>query len=482
MNQWAQALGAIKDLSSGKPADRVRLPATPVASSSARSLNPQQQALVACPHQRIRVTALAGTGKTTALVEYARHRNCKNPLYLAFNRTMAQQAQEAFGARVRCKTVHSLAWGAYGRPLEHKIGLPHDITQLVSDLGLPATDISVAFADVLLGSLDRFVKSDHPRPCRQDIAPSPWATIKKMDTAGVLPDIDDAVAMVLALWARAQDPDDMVVAASHDVAIKKAQMAGAPIQSGLIMVDEAQDLTPAMSSWIQSQKGGILVFAGDPYQELYSWRQPKPLQWGVQGEHDLALTYSHRFGPELEPIVNPVLKALGSPHEIKAVGGSTRVVVDGEISGRHHVLGRTRARLAQYAQEAMARGLAVAWPGAGEKSSAPTEAWNRLSDEYGRDDWLLDDVAPDPSGLVDPEDADVVLSTVHQAKGQTYERVKVLDDVFDRDNAMDRSELCVRYVALTRATKELALSARALDFNCLAPSVPNVDISDDGFE
>ena len=88
-------------------------------------------------------------------------------------------------------------------------------------------------------------------------------------------------------------------------------------------MDEAQDLTPAMASWIRSHHAGILVFAGDPYQELYSWRQPKPLEWGVPGEHDMALTHSHRFGPEVEPLVNPVLAALGSAHEIRAVGSST---------------------------------------------------------------------------------------------------------------------------------------------------------------
>lgn len=480
MSQWAHALGAIKDLSAGRPPVAIRRDTQTPAHHPAHPLNEQQQAMVACPHPRLRVTALAGTGKTTALVEYARTRSCKNPIYLAFNRAMAHQAQDEFGARVKCKTVHSLAWGAYGRPLEHKISMAHDIPQILSGLGLAPTDLNLAFADVLMSSLDRFVKSDHALPCRQDIAAQPWASIKRLDEHGSLPGIDDAVGMVQALWARAQDPYDMVVAASHDVAIKKAQMASAPIHSDLVMVDEAQDLTPAMASWIQSHQGGILVFAGDPYQELYSWRQPRALKWGEPGEHAMALTYSHRFGPQLEPIINPVLRALGSPHEIKAIGTSTRVVIDEEIQGRHHVLGRTRAHLAEYARKAMARGLAVAWPGAQQPTA--TSAWSRLSSQSGRDDWLLEETTPAPTGLVHPDDADVVLSTVHQAKGQTYDRVKVLEDVFDRDNAMDRAELCVRYVALTRARREIALPARALEFTSPATPAAPADLSADGFQ
>lgn len=484
MSPLAQALGAIKDLSTSQSPRCAPelLTSDPTNAGTGPTLNPQQLELVGCAHPRIRVTALAGTGKTTALIEYARQRNCKNTLYLAFNRSMAQQAQAGFGPRVKCKTIHSLAWASYGRPIEHKIGRPHDIQALLSELGLPPGDMGLAFTDVLLASLDRFVKSDHPRPCRQDVAALPWATLKEMDHRHTLPDIDQAVSMIHGLWGRAQDPADALVAASHDVAIKKAQMANAKIVSELIMVDEAQDLTPAMASWMQSQQAGILVFAGDPYQEMYSWRQPKPLQWGAPGEHAMVLTLSHRFGPELEPVVNQVLRAMGSAHDINAVGRPTRLGLDQDIAGRHHVLGRTRARLAQYANNALAAGKKVAWPGANTHQSAPADAWSRLSDEYGREDWLLDEFVPDPCGLVAPEDADVILSTVHQAKGQTYERVRVLDDVFDRNNATDRSELCVRYVAFTRATKELSLPSRALELNCPHPSQPAADLSGDGFE
>ena len=57
----------------------------------------------------------AGTGKTTTLVKYAEQRPHLRFLYVAFNKSVASEAQRRFPSNVACKTVHSLAFNEVGK-------------------------------------------------------------------------------------------------------------------------------------------------------------------------------------------------------------------------------------------------------------------------------------------------------------------------------------------------------------------------------
>lgn len=56
-----------------------------------------------------------GTGKTTTLVKYAEQRPHLRFLYVAFNKSVASEAQRHFPNNVACKTVHSLAYSDIGK-------------------------------------------------------------------------------------------------------------------------------------------------------------------------------------------------------------------------------------------------------------------------------------------------------------------------------------------------------------------------------
>lgn len=57
----------------------------------------------------------AGTGKTTTLVNYAKRRPHLRFLYVAFNKSVADEAQRRFPGNVTSKTVHSLAFADIGK-------------------------------------------------------------------------------------------------------------------------------------------------------------------------------------------------------------------------------------------------------------------------------------------------------------------------------------------------------------------------------
>lgn len=59
-----------------------------------------------------------GAGKTTTLVHYAEQRPDLRFLYVAFNSSVAQEAQRCFPTNVSCKTVHLLAFEDVGKMWE----------------------------------------------------------------------------------------------------------------------------------------------------------------------------------------------------------------------------------------------------------------------------------------------------------------------------------------------------------------------------
>lgn len=61
------------------------------------------------------VMCATGTGKTTTLVKYAEQRPHLRFLYVAFNKSVASEAQRRFPSNVACKTVHSLAFHEVGK-------------------------------------------------------------------------------------------------------------------------------------------------------------------------------------------------------------------------------------------------------------------------------------------------------------------------------------------------------------------------------
>ena len=60
------------------------------------------------------IQALAGTGKTTTLKLLAESLFDKRGTYIAFNKAIVDEAASKFPENVRCKTAHSLAYGAIG--------------------------------------------------------------------------------------------------------------------------------------------------------------------------------------------------------------------------------------------------------------------------------------------------------------------------------------------------------------------------------
>ena len=77
-------------------------------------LTSEQEAIIQSD-ENIKINAVAGSGKTTTVIQYAKSRDPKSKiLYLAFNKSVKNEAIQKFQAQglnnVKVETAHSLAF------------------------------------------------------------------------------------------------------------------------------------------------------------------------------------------------------------------------------------------------------------------------------------------------------------------------------------------------------------------------------------
>lgn len=120
----------------------------------------EQEAILASTGN-LRINAVAGSGKTTTLVAYAKSRPPQSRiLYLAFNRSVKLEAQRKFaeaGLRnVRVETAHSLAYGCIVPSHGYRLKAEgYKIYDLAEALGI-ANPADMAAAYALTNHVSRF--------------------------------------------------------------------------------------------------------------------------------------------------------------------------------------------------------------------------------------------------------------------------------------------------------------------------------------
>ncbi|MCW1356323.1 hypothetical protein OLQ17_09785 [Campylobacter jejuni] len=70
----------------------------------------ESSSIILEPNIITKINACAGSGKTSTLKEIALHNPDKKFLYLAFNKSIAEESKKKFPENVDVKTIHSLAF------------------------------------------------------------------------------------------------------------------------------------------------------------------------------------------------------------------------------------------------------------------------------------------------------------------------------------------------------------------------------------
>ncbi|XP_034529352.1 F-box DNA helicase 1 [Notolabrus celidotus] len=276
----------------------------------------------------VKIVAFAGTGKTTTLVKYAEQRPHLRFLYVAFNKSVATEAQRRFPNNVDSKTVHSLAFGDVGRSYHVRKKLTFNLNPFALSSALPEGRGGFTKAKVVATTLNTFMASADAK------IDSSHVPLFFMNKKGVRTDVNPAeipffVEDARMIWSKMKDPNEKGKDAyymTHDGYLKLWQLRDPKPQLSnqydVIFIDEAQDCTPAIMDVLLSQRcGKILV--GDPHQQIYTFKGAVNALQVVDHTHIYYLTQSFRFGSEIAYVGATILKVCKGVQKI-LVGGKQK--------------------------------------------------------------------------------------------------------------------------------------------------------------
>lgn len=460
---------ALLDLNRAAPRAARSFPAPTPGRAAGGSLSQEQEKALASQSHRLVVTALAGTGKSRLLGEFVRRSPQQKWHYLAFNKSMATEAAQTMPGAI-CKTVHSLAYAAFGRPYESQLGTQVPFETVLRECGAPLHG-GKTLAVAIITTAQRFVASSDAHVDSRHVPMSAWAKVRENESLSV--DLNQVVQFAATWWGSMVQHQGLAPM-DLDGLVKLMQLSGhAPraAKNAAFLVDEAQDLTMCVRGWLDRLPYRT-IRAGDPFQSIYGWRMMGMApEWVSANEEEHWLTGSWRFGPEVAELVNPLLCHMGAGHGLVGLAGPTEIST--RVLGDEAILSRTRSTLRS----------AVALCGKEGKKVDP--GWSPWLKEEDSEDLLASNhTFPAETARSLFQAGGILAMTAHASKGGSFDAVRLLEDFSwpPANESVDQMEEArILYVALTRARKRLVLEDRLLsslrDFNAKKKN----EVSDDGF-
>jgi F-box protein, helicase, 18 len=270
-------------------------------------LTAEQEAIIRSKGN-IKVNAVAGSGKTTTIIEYARTRPAGSRiLYLAFNKTVKLEAARRFAElglnNVRVETAHSLAYRQvvfqHGYEVRQQGYRTNEIATLLGLQGNGEKHAEFIVANHINKFITYFCNSRATRVQELnylDVVSDPTA---RTFVKNVYPYIEQQTRQLLARMDRGD------IAITHDFYLKKFQLGNPKLPFDYILFDEAQDASAAMLDIFLKQPA-TKVIVGDTHQQIYGWR------YAVNSleQADFAtlhLSKSFRFGQDIAALARGVL-------------------------------------------------------------------------------------------------------------------------------------------------------------------------------
>ncbi|MEO6833418.1 MAG: UvrD-helicase domain-containing protein [Chitinophagaceae bacterium] len=222
----------------------------------------------------IKINAVAGSGKTTTVIEYAKARpTISKILYLVFNKSVRLEAAKRFAAKaldnVKVETAHSLAYRHIVLQSTYKVrGNGYKTNEIADLLNLQRNDekhTEFIIANHINKFITYFCNSDKQRV--QDLNYLDTVTDSKAKIF-VTAHYGYIVSQV-RLFLNKMDKGEIEI--THDFYLKKFQLSNPILHYDYILFDEGQDASPAMLDVFFKQKA-VKVIVGDTHQQIYGWR------------------------------------------------------------------------------------------------------------------------------------------------------------------------------------------------------------------
>jgi len=425
------------------------------------NLTEEQKEVVYSEKDKIFVKSVAGSGKTTTLIEYAKNNFNKKILVLMFNKDLRASTRLKMPCNCEVHTINSLAF-FYSRYKDRFIVDNLTVVDVLEILDI--RDIDLAFK-----YLNGYISYINNIPGDKDLGANLYETMKRKKTK----------------------VDHLFILKEFSVS-KEIEI----LYFDILMIDEAQDINPVMIEIIQKIKHKKDIAVGDPKQSIYKFMNNISLLDSVyfQTHTKYTLSKSFRFGEEIAEIVNEISYKMYK-EEVGIIGNENikSIITKENVFGPYSAyICRTNAHLFEKAIEYALSDMKISIPfdweelklnlfdliylkiGLREKIQNKLfkkyEDYNilkkslkinqskdisyliRIIDKY--DISIIEYISLLEKYLSSPKYADIILITAHKSKGLEFLYVEYGEDF----NFKNEEEKNLTYVALTRPIKELNIN------------------------
>lgn len=271
-------------------------------------LTPEQYAIINSTGN-IKINAVAGSGKTTTIIEYAKARpKTARILYLAFNKSVKLEAQKKFADKgidnVKVETAHSLAYKHV--VYKHKYQVKSqgyktsEIVELLHLQGNGEKHAEYIVANHINKFITYFCNSD-----KQNIRDLNYLdTVSDSKAKVFVTEFYEYIEKQTRLFLKKMDEGEAEII--HDFYLKKFQLSNPILPYDYILFDEGQDASGAILDVFFKQKA-TKVIVGDTHQQIYGWRYAvNSLEKADFKTYNLSTSF--RFSQDIANLAMEILK------------------------------------------------------------------------------------------------------------------------------------------------------------------------------
>ncbi|MGW7196609.1 UvrD-helicase domain-containing protein [Streptomyces chryseus] len=449
----------------------------------------------------------AGCGKSSTLKMIAKADPRRRMTYVAYNKAIAADAKRSFPSNVRASTGHGLAFdprhlprlnrprqtahaAAQALDVRRILGIIGSTPAIPTDLGTPKAMTGKLIMRAALDTVTRWCHSSDDE-IRSWHVPQYDGLTKEEPRNSLLALV---LPVALATWADLTD-EDGVLKLSHDHYLKMWALSRPKLGTDVVLLDEAQDTNDVLSAVLLDQEHAQRIAVGDSAQQIYSWRGANDaLATFVRTLRapELTLSQSFRFGPAIAEAANEWLYVIGAPLRLTGFDQCESTV--GPIEEPDAILCRTNSGAMGIVMEGLAAGRkvalvggggdikALAWAAEALQAGQPTDhpelmgfpTWDSVR-EYAKEEdgslevlvKLIDEhgtqrILAASDALATEQQADLIVSTAHKAKGREWPTVRIHSDFRPPKEdpttghvLLPKEEGRLAYVAVTRAREVL---------------------------
>lgn len=295
-------------------------------------LTEEQKEIVFSKKNSISVVSVAGSGKTTTLIEYAKENFEKSILCIMFSKDLRKITKQKMPINCEVHTINSLSF-KYSKYKNNIIIENIGVIDIMNMLNINDIDKSFDILNDYISFTNSFETT--------------WT---------------GSGYEIYELLKSGKYKID------HSFILKEFSMSKeiSLLDYDIIMVDEAQDTNPVMLDIIKKIKHKKEIFVEDPKQAIYGFRQNISILDNIKTEVKFTLSKSFRFGTEISNYVNNLNDIIYGPGQAEKIYGNEKInsiITEDSLFGLYSAyITRTNAHLFEKAIEYALLGFNICIP------------------------------------------------------------------------------------------------------------------------